>query len=165
MRMKSGESALFGRAGASDLANLVHETADEVFLFRLRLLELLTMNTLYFYNIDSTYHRADLLLDGDLVIDLVICDEIHNLGPDLGLDDREFRAAQILRRGIHDCLRKASLLDTHFLLVDDQHGDRLLGCLNGFLLLFLLLLHPLAEKVEDDKRSNDYGNDDKGDDK
>ena len=151
-------SGLFGRACTSDLAHLVHEASDKILFLRLRLLELLTVYAFYLYDVDSADHGTDLLLHWNIIINLVICYEIHDLRADLRLDNRKLGAAQILRCGVNNCLRKTRFLQAHFLLVDDQHGDGLLGRLNGFLLLLLLLLHLLAEKVKPDCGGNQNSN-------
>ena len=73
------------------------------------------MYALYLYDVDSADHGTNLLLDRNIIINLVICYEIHDLRADLRLDNRKlgaddyvvkpFRPLELIAR-VHAQLRR-----------------------------------------------------------
>ena len=72
-------------------------------------------------DVDPADHDFDFLLYRNLLEDFFLCDQSHDLGPDLGFDHRYFGPAQL-----PGCLadhdgRQTGLFDLHTLLIDNQH--------------------------------------------
>ena len=83
----------------------------------------------------------------DQIINPRIADKSHDSWTDFGFDDGELGPAHKLGCLFNDHSWQAGIFDLHFLLINDEHGDGLLGCFHLFLLDGLLLLELSADKI------------------
>ena len=142
-------------SGACLLAELCNPAGEAACI--LRIVSLRKRSALLatdFRDIDAAHHCNDFLPYRNLIKDLLVCNQVQDLGTGLDLDDRHLGAAHQERRLLINLRRQTCLFERQLFLVDDQNRDRLLGCIYLCLCFIILFLNLFSVKIKSNKRGD-----------
>ena len=98
------------------------------------------MQSLDIQNVDTADNSLNFLFDRDIVENLFVTNQRHNLGTNLCLDNGQLGAAHHLGSLVDYHLRKSRILYPHPFFINNEHRYGLLVCLQHFLLFSLSFL-------------------------
>ena len=141
MQTGTGNSVnLFYLADAGFFLSFLQELFKSALLFRVLGCNILAVHSPHGGDVDAAHDGFYLSLYRDVIKNLFVSHESHDLGAHFCLYNGKFRSAHQLGRLVDDSLGQSGLCKSQSLLIYNQHGHILFVGIDLFLLFRLLFL-------------------------